>query len=35
MCTFHISKPLAGVLAVGCGAAAILTAVLLLKRKRI
>lgn len=35
MCSFHISKPLAGILAAGCGAAAILTAVLLRKRKRI
>ncbi len=35
MRTFRISKPLAGFLAAGCGAAAILTAVLLRKRKRI
>lgn len=35
MRTFHISKHMAGILAVGCGAAAILTAALLRKRKRI
>lgn len=35
MRTFHISKPVVGVLAAGCGAAAILTAFLLNKRKRI
>lgn len=32
---FHISKHMTGILTVGCGAAAILTAVLLRKRKRI
>lgn len=35
MRTFRISKPVVGFLAVGCGAAAILTAVLFRKRKRI
>lgn len=35
MRTFHISKYIVGVLAAGCGAAALLTAVLLRKRKRI
>lgn len=35
MRTFHISKHMAGILATGCGAAVILTAVLFRKRKRV
>lgn len=35
MRTFHISKYTAGILAVGCGTAALLTVALLRKRKRI